>query len=130
MTGMLDWKWIGIGVVVMIVLNLVAGLILGLVLAPQLEGVTSPEEVQLTGGQVALATVLNFLAFAIGGFIVGLKSAGRTILEPGISAAIAVVIALLISGNFSIVNIMVGGIVPFLAGVLGGWLGEKRQGTV
>ena len=130
MTGTLDWKWIGIGVVVMIVLNLVAGLILGLVLAPQLEGVTSPEEVQLTGGQVALATVLNFLAFAIGGFIVGLKSAGRTILEPGISAAIAVVIALVISGNFSTVNIMVGGIVPFLAGVLGGWLGEKRQGTV
>jgi hypothetical protein len=130
MTGTLDWKWIGIGVIVMIVLNLVAGLILGLVLAPQLEGVTSPEDVQFTGGQVALATVLNFLAFAIGGFIVGLKSAGRTILEPGISAAIAVVIALLISGNFSILNIVVGGIVPFLAGVLGGWLGEKRQGTV
>jgi hypothetical protein len=130
MTGTLDWKWIGIGVVVMIVLNLVAGLILGLVLGPQLEGVTGPEDVQLTGGQVALATVLNFLAFAIGGFIVGLKSAGRTILEPGISAAVAVVIALLISGNFSIVNIIVGGIVPFLAGVLGGWLGEKRQGTV
>jgi hypothetical protein len=130
MTGTLDWKWIGIGVVVMIVLNLIAGLILGLVLAPQLEGVTSPEDVQFTGGQIVLATVLNFLAFAIGGFIVGLKSAGRTILEPGISAAIAVVIALLISGNFSIVNIVVGGIVPFLAGVLGGWLGEKRQGTV
>ena len=31
---------------------------------------------------------LNILAFAIGGFIVGLKSAGRTILEPGISAAV------------------------------------------
>ena len=55
---------------------------------------------------------------------------GRTILEPGISAAIAVVIALLISGNFGIVNLIAGGIVPFLAGVLGGWLGEKRQGTV
>jgi hypothetical protein len=130
MTGSLDWKWIGIGVVVMIVLNLVAGLILGLVLSPQLEGVTIPEEVQLSGGQVVLVAVLNFLAFAIGGFIVGLKSAGRTILEPGISAAIAVVIALLISGNFSIVNIIAGGIVPFLAGVLGGWLGERRQGTV
>ncbi|MGH6916645.1 MAG: hypothetical protein ACREJ0_02975 [Geminicoccaceae bacterium] len=130
MTGGLDWKWIGIGVVVMIVLNLVAVLILGLVLGPQLEGVTSPEEVEFSGGQVVLATVLNFLAFAIGGFIVGLKSSGRTILEPGISAAIAVVIALLISGNFGIVNLIAGGIVPFLAGVLGGWLGEKRQGTV
>jgi hypothetical protein len=130
MAGKLDWKWIGIGVVVMIVLNLIAGLILGLFLGPQLEGVTSPEDVQLSGGQIVLGAVLNFLALAIGGFIVGLKSAGRTILEPGISAAIAVVIALLISGNFTIANIIAGGIVPFLAGVLGGWLGERRQGTV
>ena len=130
MAGGLDWKWIGIGVVVMIVLNLVAGLIAGLVLGSQLEGVTDPAEVQLSGGQALLLAVLNFLAFAIGGFIVGLKSAGRTILEPGISAAIAVLIALLISGNFGIVNLIAGGIVPFVAGVLGGWLGEKRQGTV
>ena len=130
MSGGLDWKWIGIGVAVMIVLNLVAGVILGLVMAPALEGVTSPEEVQFSGGQALLAAVLNFLAFAIGGFIVGVKSSGRTILEPGISAAIAVLIALLISGNFGIVNLIVAGIVPFLAGVLGGWLGEKRQGTV
>lgn len=130
MTGTLDWKWIGIGVVVMIALSLVAGLVLGLVLGSQLEGVTSPEEVELSGGQIVLAAVLNILAFAIGGFIVGVKSAGRTILEPGISAAIAVVIALLISGNFTVGNIIAGGIIPFLAGVLGGWLGERRQGTV
>ena len=65
----------------------------------------------------------------IGGFIVGVKSTGRTILEPGISAAIAVVIALLISGNFSVVNMLAGGLVPFVAGVIGGWLGERRQAT-
>jgi hypothetical protein len=129
-SGRLDWKWIGIGVVVMIVLNLVAGLVLGLFLGEELEGVTSPEDVSLSGGQVVLAAVLNFLAFAIGGYIVGVKSAGRTILEPGISAAVAVLIALLIAGNFSVVNIIAGGIVPFLAGVLGGWLGERRQATV
>jgi uncharacterized protein with PQ loop repeat len=130
MAGGLDWKWIGIGVVVMIVLNLIAGLILGLAFAPQLEAVTTPEDMQLSGGQIVLAVVLNFLAFAIGGFLVGLKSTGRTILEPGISAAIAVLIVLLISGSFSILNIIVAGIVPFLAGVLGGWLGERRQGTI
>jgi hypothetical protein len=130
MSGSLDWKWIGLGVVIMVVLNLVAGLLLGLLLAPQLEGATSPEDLRLSGGQLALAAVLNILVFAIGGFIVGVKSAGRTILEPGISAAIAVVIALLISGNFTIGNIIAGGIVPFLAGVAGGWLGERRQGTV
>jgi hypothetical protein len=123
----LDWKWIGIGVVVMIVLNLVGSLVVGLVLGPQLQGVTSPEEIQVSGGQIMLLAVLNFLAFAIGGVIVGIKSTGRTILEPGISAAIAVAIALLISSNFSIVNVIAGGLVPFLAGVLGGWFGEHQQ---
>ena len=129
MTGGLDWKWIGIGVLIMIALNLVGGLLLGLVLGPQLSGVTSPEEISLTGGQMALAAVINFLSFAIGGFIVGIKSAGRTILEPGISAAIAVVIALLISGNFTLGNMIAGGLIPFAAGILGGWIGERRQGT-
>ena len=130
MTGNLDWKWIGIGVVVMLVLNLVAGLILGLFLGSEIQEAASPEDIQLSGGQVLLASLLNFLAFAIGGFIVGVKSSGRTILEPGISAAIAVLIALLISGNFTLVNLLAGGLVPFIAGVLGGWLGERRQGTV
>ncbi len=127
----LDWKWIGIGVGIMIVLNLVAGLIIGFVVVPTIEGAATAEEFRasLSGGQLLLAAVLNFLAFAIGGFIVGVKSAGRTILEPGISAAIAVLIGLLIAGNFSIVNLLVGGLVPFGAGVLGGWLGERRQGT-
>ena len=130
MTGNLDWKWIGIGVVVMLALNLVAGLILGLFFGTEIAEAVSPEDIQLSGGQVLLAAVLNFLAFAIGGFIVGVKSSGRTILEPGISAAIAVLIALLISGNFTLLNLLAGGLVPFLAGVLGGWLGERRQGTV
>jgi hypothetical protein len=129
MTGGLDWKWIGIGVLIMLALYIVGGLIVGLTLGSQLEGATSIEEVSLTGGQLALVAVINFLSFAIGGFIVGIKSAGRTILEPGISAAIAVVIALLISGNFTLGNMIAGGIIPFAAGVLGGWIGERRQGT-
>jgi hypothetical protein len=127
MTQRLDWKWIGIGVAIMVVLNIVVGLILGAVLAPQLKGVTNPENVSLSGWQILLAAALNFLAFLIGGYIVGAKSVGRTILEPGISAAIAVVIALIVSGNFTVLNVLAGGLVPFLAGILGGWLGERRQ---
>jgi len=127
MTQKLDWKWIGIGVAIMVVLNIVVGLILGAVLAPQLKGVTNPENVSLSGWQILLAAALNFLAFLIGGYIVGAKSVGRTVLEPGISAAIAVVIALIVSGNFTVLNVLAGGLVPFLAGVLGGWLGERRQ---
>jgi hypothetical protein len=127
--GRLDWKWIAIGVAIMVGLSLVASLILSFVLAPQIRDVTTIEEISLSSGQVILAAVLNFLTFAVGGFIVGIKSAGRTIVEPGISAALAVLLALVLSGNFSIVNLLVGGLVPFAAGVLGGWVGETRQGA-
>jgi hypothetical protein len=123
----LDWKWIAFGLLIMLGLSILAGIVLAAVLGSQLEGVTNPEDITLTSGQMTLAAVLNFLAFAIGGYIVGLKSAGRTIWEPAIAAAIAVAGALLISGNFTAVNLFVGGLVPFLAGLLGGWLGEKRQ---
>ena len=126
----LDWKWIGIGVAIMLVLSLLGGLLIGMLLGPALETAASPEDletIQLSGGQIALAALINLLAFVIGGFIVGLKSAGRTILEPGISAAIAVLIGLLFSGAFTVGNLLLAGLVPFGAGILGGWLGERRQ---
>jgi hypothetical protein len=125
--GNLDWKWIGLGVLIMLGLALAAGFVLALVLG--LEGVAEGEEIALGGGQALLVAAVNFLTFMIGGFIVGVKSAGRTIIEPGISAAIAVVIALLLAGNFTLGNVIAGGLVPFAAGVLGGWLGERRQGA-
>ena len=127
MTRHLDWKWIGIGVVIMLALYIAATVILVFALRPQLQSGATVED--LSAGQAVLLAIVNFLIFAVGGFIVGLKSAGRTILEPGISAALAVIIGLLISGNFAIGNILAGGLIPFGAGVLGGWLGERRQGT-
>lgn len=123
----LDWKWIAIGAVIMLALSIVAGLATGLILRPQLAGVTEIEDISLSNGQIALISLINFLAFVIGGFIVGRRSAGRTILEPGISAALAVVVLVLVSGGLSLANIVAGALVPFLAGVLGGWLGERSQ---
>ena len=127
MTGKLDWKWIAIGVLIMIVLNVVGGLILALVLQPDVPEAGNVDEITLSSGFIVIAAVVNFLSFAIGGFIVGIKSAGRTILEPGISAAIAVLIALMIVGNLTVVNLITGGLVPFVAGMIGGWVGERRQ---
>ena len=127
----LDWKWVGLGALIMLALGILAGIVLGLVvgaqIGTQLESGIDPADITLSGGQMAAAAILNFLAFAIGGFIVGIKSAGRTIWEPAIAAALAVAVGLLLSGSFTLGNLLAGGLVPFLAGLLGGWLGERRQ---
>lgn len=127
MSGRLDWKWIGIGVLIMAGLSIAAGIIVTMVVRPDLQGVTDVSQIELTGGQMIAMAAINILVFLIGGYIVGIKSAGRTIVEPGLSAAIAVALALLISGNFSIGSLLAAGLVPFVAGIAGGWLGERRQ---
>jgi uncharacterized SAM-binding protein YcdF (DUF218 family) len=129
----LDWRWIGIGTAIMLGLSLLAGLLILPLLGasaavPQAPDTTAPGAPSYGGGlRLLLAAVLSFLSFAIGGYIVGARSAGRTILEPGISAAIAVALSLLLGGAFTLGNLLAGGLVPFLAGLLGGWLGERRQ---
>ena len=128
MSRNLDWRWIGIGVAIMLGLSLVAGLLSAAILGNQAAVVAEGGQVAVGGGQLFLLALLSFASFVAGGFIVGLKSPGRTILEPGISAAIAVLLSLLIAGSFSIGGVLAAGIVPFLGGLLGGWLGERQQG--
>jgi hypothetical protein len=130
----LDWRWIGIGTAIMFGLNLLTGLILLPLLGAAELTPAGPGDVTggpvgpgIDGGRLLLAAILSFLSFAIGGYIVGARSPGRTVVEPAISAAIAVAIGLLIGGAFTLGNLLAGGLVPFLAGLLGGWLGERRQ---
>jgi len=130
MFGDLDWRWIAIGVAIMFGLNLIASLILVPLIGDSLPvSATNPQDAAaaLSSGQLALGALISIASFTIGGYIVGLKSPGRTIVEPGISAAIAVIIGLLLSGAFTLGNLLVGGLVPFLAGLLGGYLGERHQ---
>ena len=132
MSGGLDWRWIGIGVAIMFGLNIVATLILTLLIGDDLPAATaSPEEAAaaLGGGRLALGALISIASFAIGGYIVGSRSAGRTIVEPGISASIAVFIGLILSGALSVANLLIGGLIPFLAGLLGGYLGERHQAS-
>src|SRR3712207_2068298 len=128
MIGDLNWRWVAIGVAIMFGLNIVASLILVPLVGDSLPATaTDPQEATaaLGGGQLALGALIGIASFAIGGYIVGLKSPGPTVLEPGISAAIAVVVGLLLSGAFTLGNLLVGGLVPFFAGLLGGYLGER-----
>lgn len=130
MFGNLDWRWIGIGVAIMFGLNILASLILVALMGDSLPPTTAdPQDAAqaLGGGRLLLGALIGIASFAIGGYIVGRKSPGRTILEPGISAAIAVLIGLLLSSTFTLGNLLAGGLLPFLAGLLGGYLGERQQ---
>jgi hypothetical protein len=130
MLGDLNWRWVAIGAAIMFGLNLVASLLLLLLLGDSLPATApDPQEAAaaLGGGQLALGALVGVASFAVGGYVVGVKSPGRTVLEPGISAALAVVVGLLLGGAFTLGNLLAGGLVPFLAGLLGGYLGERRQ---
>jgi len=119
--GSLDWKWIAIGVAIMFGIQFGAGLVLGIILAAS--GVP-PES---AFWPILIIAILGYLA---GGFIVGRKSAGKTIIEPGISAVIAVLLSLVLSGSFGLVDILIGSVLPLLVALLGGYLGERAQGTI
>ena len=127
----LSWRWIAIGTAIMFGLNILASLILGLLIGDSLpvgDAAAADPAATLSGGQLVLVALFGIASFAIGGFIVGWKSPGRTIVEPGLSAAIAVLIGLLIAGGLTLGNLVLGGLVPFAAGLLGGYLGERQQG--
>lgn len=131
MSRNLDWRWIGIGVAIMFGLSFVAGLLaVGVLGGPDAvtANAAAAPMASVGGGRLLLASLLSFAAFLVGGYIVGFKSPGRTILEPGISAAVAVALTLLVGGVFSLGTLLGAGLVPFLAGLLGGWLGERAQG--
>ncbi len=116
----LAWKWIFLGVLIIFGSGIGLGFVTGFVLA--LAGIVPPPP--------TLLMVVGVLAFGLGGFIVGKRSPGKTIIEPGISAFIATAITLLVQGNFSLFTLVVGGLLPFGAACVGAWLGEKAQGTI
>lgn len=133
--GGLDWKWVGIGALIMFGLTFLAGL----VLLPLVGGSVQPATTgggppivagEIGAGRLVAGVVVSFAAFAIGGYIIGRKSPGKTILEAGLAAVIAVAVGLLIARDFGLANLLAGALVPFLAALLGGWLGERAQGTV
>jgi len=86
-------------------------------------GVTSP---------AALAAVVTG-CFAFTGFVIGWRSEGQTIVEAGLAAAIATGLMIGVTGVTAMALLAPHVLVltlgaPFLAAVLGAWVGEKLQG--
>lgn len=79
-----------LGILVMFALNLLTGVLVAALVGESAE--VTPDgtaSVVTSPGRLALAALLAFLSFAIDGYVVGLKSPGRTIVKPGILAAVA-----------------------------------------
>jgi len=72
--------------------------------------------------------------FAVGGFVIGWQSEGSTIIEAGLAAviALAVTAGIRATGNarLDLLVIAIGYGLPFIAAVIGAFIGEKVQGDI
>lgn len=81
----------------------------------------------------ALAAIISG-TYLIGGFVIGWKSEGQTIVEAGLAALISMGTYYLAIAGLAVILVPVVAVallgVPFAAAVLGAWIGEKVQGDV
>jgi hypothetical protein len=107
--------WVLGGIAIMFVTSLLGGYLAG--------------EMGIRDGYATAGVAL--VCFAIGGFVIGMKSAGSTILEAGIAAVATLALSFVVQGQSlpaKVVALLVGFGLPFLAALFGAWLGEKVQG--
>jgi hypothetical protein len=77
------------------------------------------------------AAAAGFISYVLGGFVIGWKSEGRTILEAGLAAVLVIAVVLGIHGFvFGGVDMLIIYGVPFVSSLFGGWLGELVQGDI
>lgn len=113
----LQWKWIGIGTVI------------GVVLTTFLFQIMSD-----TFNSFYIPLFIGLLSYVIMGIIIGYKSPGYTLKEPAIAGVFAVIITIAILHYVFDYSPPEGQMIaaPFLAFVLalvGGWVGEELQGS-
>lgn len=101
-------KWVAISTLVIIVFAIIGGII-GAVI-----------------GDLGISYLFIFLSFFAGGIIIGKKSPGKTVIEPGIASAIALsIMAIVFDAGGSMFSMAV----AFIMGVAGGYFGERWQGA-
>jgi len=115
----LAWRWVGVGVLVVLgTASLTAAILAAL---------------RVDLGSLPVLVLVTSLAFAVGGVVVGLLSPGYTAWEAGIASVVAASAAL-----FLATRLLIGGygllvLLPLvvgwglLCGLAGGWLGERLQ---
>ncbi len=115
-----DFKWAAISFAIFAVLQLIA-----LVLLPMVIDSYDPQGLP--------GLLISAAVWFVGGALVGLVSPGKTFIEPGVGALIAVVPTLIYLNSIadvyrlSLLANVVGGMIGVMVTLLGGFLGEKLQ---
>jgi hypothetical protein len=111
---LVEYRWIGIGLLYILGLQIMGDALIAA------KGAVLP----------VTETLVSLLAFFVGGVMVGEHSPEKTIKEPAIAAVIAVAILLMVERDFTAQVFIKGSVLPFIFALVGGYIGEKWQGTI
>ncbi len=136
-SGAFDWRWMGLGTLLMAAAALLFLVGMQVALGERLTGLSPGSRLMVLLGVVGSA-------FFVGGMLVGRMSAGVTLREPALAGALSCVLVfgaarILVwadlGGFRAVYDLRLSGLlllVPMAVGLayLGGWVGEKWQGTI
>ncbi len=123
-----SWGWVAGAFVLFIAVELLIGGLVGEVLLGRYRSIALG---------FTLQGLLHVVSFLIGGFLVGLVSPGKRLVEPGVAAFGSVAFMFILTVFtpyswfvFSSSRVLVGGGLAFLLALAGAWLGERVTGNV
>jgi hypothetical protein len=118
-TTSIDWKWVGLGLIILLAVQAALSLAFGLL------GLLT------LGFGFILFVVLKPVTYFLGGMLTGYVSPGITIREPAIAAIIAAVAGVLFDAGRSaggrLIGIIISGAVALVLAIAGAQIGERMQ---
>ena len=115
-----QWKWAILTIPLVMAVTAVCIMATGIVLAVLGHNLEDP------GTQTIVGTIVLLISMVLGGMTAGWLSPGRTILEPGVGIAAALIGFNVLMGDTS--SLLLGWILPFGIGAGGARIGEWLQG--
>ncbi len=112
----LDWKWVGIGILILLVVQVALNIVFTVF------GLLT------LGFGFILFIVAKPIAYFLGGLLTGYVSPGVTIREPAVSAVIIAVAGIIFDASRGgILGIIVSGVVALFLAIAGAQIGERMQ---
>lgn len=118
-TTSLDWRWVGIGVAILLAVQLALSIAFGLL------------GLMTLGFGFVLFLVLKPATYFLGGLLTGYVSPGITIREPAVAAVIVAVVGVLFDATRSaggkLLGIILASVLALILAIAGAQIGERLQ---